>query len=205
MISDPSPVHLNDVELSDDDVRDAMRRIPGYLDITLGDFRELYKLAHDHAVVRVFSHIRACAIMSRGIKPLQPGDMLDQAARSMAEQRLKSMPVVDESNRVVGILTEKDYLRRFGTESFLALLLRLMADPDGLGHRCHETAVRVAMTAPVITVLESADFADIVLAFRQCQGRSVPVVDDTGQLKGLLMRKQFVAACHLGPFGEIES
>ena len=196
----PLPPPAPDIDISDDDVRDAMRHIPGYLDITLGDFRALYRLAHDHAVVRTFRHIRADHLMLREIRPVHPEDMLDQAARVMTGQQLKSIPVVDESHCVVGILTEKDFLHRLGAASCLTLLLSLMADSEGFGHRCHETPVLVAMTTPVVTVREDADFTGIVLAFQQGRGRSLPVVDGAGKLKGLLLRKQFVAACHLGPF-----
>ncbi len=203
MLPDPK-LPLTDLAISDEDVLDAMRHIPGYLDITLSDFRALYHFAHNHAVARTFAHVQASHLMTRDIRPVRPGDMLDMAARSMNEQGLKSIPVVDEDGWVVGILTEENYLRRFGVDGFLGLMLRLMAEPDGFSHRCHETPVSAVMTTPAITVMERADFAGIVLAFRKCQGRSLPVVDGAGQLKGILMRRQFVDACHLGPFGEIE-
>lgn len=32
-------------DLSDEDIYEAMKEIPGYLDITLGDFKELYQIA----------------------------------------------------------------------------------------------------------------------------------------------------------------
>lgn len=34
------------IDISDEDILDAMKNIPGYLDITPGDFRELYKFAY---------------------------------------------------------------------------------------------------------------------------------------------------------------
>ncbi len=38
-----------------------MKKIPGYLDITPGDFKELYVLAYDHAMERLTASIRAQA------------------------------------------------------------------------------------------------------------------------------------------------
>ncbi|CAK0774004.1 CBS domain-containing membrane protein [Gammaproteobacteria bacterium] len=194
-----------DADISDDDVLDAMRQISGYLDITVEDFRALYALAHEHALARTFAHIRASQLMRGGITPVRPGNMLDAAARSMATQGLKSIPVVDDRGWVVGMLTESDYLRQLGAEGFLELMLRLIVEPAGLRQCCHEMPVATAMTTPAVAVPEEADFARIVAAFRQCHGRSLPVVDREGRLKGLLMRKQFVAACHLGSWGETES
>jgi CBS-domain-containing membrane protein len=187
-------------EISDEDVVDAMRHIPGYLDITVEDFRALYSLVRAHALERAFAHIRADRLMRGGIRPLRPETLLDQAAQAMAEQGLKALPVVNAENLVLGMLTETDFLRRLQAEGFLELMVRLMADPNGFSHSCHETPVSAAMTAPAVSVLEEAGFSDIVAAFRHCSGRSLPVVDAGGRLRGLLLRKQFVAACHLEPF-----
>ena len=46
---------ISEVELTDEDVLDAMRQIPGYLDISTEDFRAIYRrhLAHTHALGRM--------------------------------------------------------------------------------------------------------------------------------------------------------
>src|SRR5574340_609316 len=43
-----------EIELTDDDILDAMHLIPGYLDITTEDFRSIYHLAYRHALERMF-------------------------------------------------------------------------------------------------------------------------------------------------------
>ena len=40
-------------ELTDEDILDAMRHIPGYLDISTEDFRAIYHLAWRHAMARL--------------------------------------------------------------------------------------------------------------------------------------------------------
>ena len=40
-------------ELTDEDILDAMRQIPGYLDISTEDFRTIYHLAWRHAMARL--------------------------------------------------------------------------------------------------------------------------------------------------------
>lgn len=40
-------------ELTDDDIRDAMTHVPGYLDISFDDFRLIYHLAWRHAMTRL--------------------------------------------------------------------------------------------------------------------------------------------------------
>ena len=188
-------------DISDEDVMDAMQRIPGYLDITTGDFRRLYSLAREHALERMFAQIRADGLMLTDIGPVRQDHRLDEAARSMAEQRVKSIPVVDSGGRVVGVITESDFLRRMNAGSFLELMLRLMGDSAGFTHRCHETYVSDAMTAPPVTVSAQADFRQIMQAFQHCGGRALPVVERNGRFCGLLLRKDFIGAC---PFGFME-
>ena len=91
-----------EVELSDEDILDAMRHIPGYLDISTGDFREIYHLAHRHATERLLSGLRADGLMRPVPTPLAPGMMLDEAARTLVASGFKALPVVDAGGRVVG-------------------------------------------------------------------------------------------------------
>ncbi len=199
---EPKPIRAGEddvpeLDLSDEDILDAMRHIPGYLDITTADFRAIYHLAHRHSVERLFRHVRAGRLMRSGIEPLHADTRLDEAARSLAEQGRKSLPVVASDGCVIGMLTETDFLRRLRAETFLELLLRLVADEGNFTHRCHETRVSEAMTAPVVTVTLDAGFREIVSAFHAHEGRSMPVVDAQGHLQGLLLRKDFVKAYHL--------
>lgn len=50
------------------------------------------------------------------------------------------------------------------------------------------------MSAPAVTVHEQARFDEVLQAFRRHQGRSMPVIDTDGRLRGLLLRKDFLHA-----------
>lgn len=186
-----------EMELTDGDILDAMQHIPGYLDISTDDFRTIYHLAHRHAVGRLFGNFSAESLMRVGIEPLYPGMHLDEAAKALVRSGYKALPVVDENGRVVGILTENDFLRRLNVETFLQLLLSMLDEAFELKHRCHETPVSEAMTSPAITVGKDAGFAETIAAFHRHDGRSIPVVDNDGRLLGLLLRKDFISAYHL--------
>lgn len=55
------------IDISDKDVFEAMKDMPGYLDITPGDFKELYKYAYNHALSRITRSIKARDIMTRDV------------------------------------------------------------------------------------------------------------------------------------------
>jgi len=186
-----------EVDLSDDDILDAMRHIPGYLDISTEDFRAIYHLAHVHALERLLRQVRAGSLMRTSMTSLRPDTRLDQAAALLARQGSKGLPVVDTDGMVVGMLTETDFLRRLGADTFLELLLRLVAEGATFTHRCHETPVSEAMSTPAITVTAEAGLREILRAFHAHAGRSMPVVDTRGRLLGLLLRKDLAHACGL--------
>lgn len=187
---------MTELELTDEDVLDAMRQIPGYLDISTEDFRAIYHLAHAHALARTFDRIRAGDLMLTGVAPVQVTMCLREAAEQLVAQGRKSLPVVDDRGVVVGVLTETDFLRCLNADSVLGLLLRLAATALPVGQHCERTSVADTMSAPAVAVGEQARFDDIMRAFRQHGGRSMPVVDDQGRLRGLLLRKDFLHACH---------
>jgi len=186
-----------ELELADADILDAMRHIPGYLDITTADFRIIYHLAHAHAVARLFHGLTAGRLMRTGITGLPPATPLGAAARSFVEQGVKTLPVIDPDGRVLGVLTETDVLRQLGADSFLELLLQLLEGDGTLGDRGQDTATSAMMTTPAVTVTEQAGLREIMTAFRRHAGRGMPVVDAQGRCSGLLLRKDFLTACHL--------
>ena len=183
-----------EVELADEDILDAMQHVPGYVDISTADFREVYHLAHRHATDRLLLGLKAGRLMRPVAAALPPDMMLDEAARAIVASGHKGLPVVDAQGRVIGMLTETDFLCRLKAGTFLELLLRMVDDSCEVSHRCHETPVREAMTSPAITVLPEAGLRETMSAFRRHAGRSMPVADAQGRLAGLLLRKDFLEA-----------
>lgn len=185
-----------EIELTDDDILEAMREIPGYLDITAMDFRAVYRLAHRHAIDRLFSGITAGRLMRREVSPLTPEIPLAEAIPSFVRQGLKSLPVVDGQQRVLGILTETDVLRWLGAETFLGLLARVIMDDSCIKSEQHHRPVGEFMTSPVVSVPLDAGLRELLAAFAGHPGRAMPVISTDGRLAGLLLRKVFLSAYH---------
>lgn len=183
--------------MSDDDILNAMRQIPGYLDISMGDFRAIYHLAQHQAIDRLFAGVRAENMMYASVTPLSVEMPLDEAARMIVAQGYKGLPVADGAGRLLGMLTETDFLGLMGVNCFLELMLQIMAGSSIFGARCHEVEVGNAMTVPAISVTRSAGFREIIDAFHSHEGRSMPVTGDDGKLCGLLLRKDFLAVCSM--------
>jgi CBS domain-containing protein len=112
---------------------------------------------------------------------------LDDALQLMAENRVTALPVVDESDRLVGVLSEIDVLRR-------------AVEPD---HRAHAipvhdgpplpTMVGEIMTRSPRTTTEASDVAEIIELFTVSSFKSLPVVRGE-RLVGVISRSDVIRA-----------
>ena len=73
--------------------------------------REVFPSIGTVPVEQLLSSVRVGDVMSAPVVSVAPEAELQEAARVMAERKLGSLPVV-ERDRVVGIVTETDVLRR---------------------------------------------------------------------------------------------
>ena len=188
-------------ELTEADVAEAMRDIPGYLDITPQDFRELYRASAAHALARLAGRPDARTLMRTDGPMLGPDEAVAAAVARMAAHGVKSAAVVDASGQVIGILSETDVLRHLGVPSTLALLVRLAENPGLVRHCCAAVEVATIMTSPAVTVSADATLPVMTAAFGRHGGRSMPVVDASGRILGILARKELLRTCwtSIGP------
>jgi CBS domain-containing protein len=127
--------------------------------------------------------------MTRDVITVGPDSFVKQAAEVMAERGFAALPVVDENNRLVGIVAEADVLRD-----------RLPPDPrlhlrrdEPSTHSMPSLLVRGVMTADVRSVEASADVADVARLFVDEHVRSVPVLEH-GRTVGIVSRRDLLRA-----------
>lgn len=189
---------LNPAELlSDEDVYAAMKKIPGYLDISAGDFKELYLLAYEHAEARLYNSLPVAEIMTREVITVLPATPLAEAAARMARHHITGLPVVQEDGAVAGILSEQDFFRNMGDGSQTSCLA-LIADSLATGG-CPALCIRGKtagdiMTAPVVTVLETTRLHEVGRLMREKGINRVPVTDHQNRLCGILTRSDLMHA-----------
>ena len=179
------------VDLSDEDIYDAMKQISGYLDITLGDFKEIYGLAFQHAANRLTQAVKAADIMNPDVVHVKPETPLKEVAEIMGRHSISGVPVVDEGRKVVGVISEKDFLSRMGMQkniTFMGVVAKCL-----LGDGCMAVDIRGKsagdiMTAPAITVYEDASIMEIDSLMLKHRVNRIPVLDQKDKLIGIVTR-----------------
>lgn len=179
------------IELSDQDIYDAMKKIPGYLDITPGDFKEIYMLAFQHAKDRLTRSTKAKDVMTREVVYVSPETPLKDVAVSMADHGISGVPVVDGGHEVVGIVSEKDFLSHLGTtgrRSFMGVVAECLEGTGCLAVSILKQKAGDIMTSPAVTVGEDTPILEIADTFGRLKINRVPVVDQDRRLVGILSR-----------------
>jgi CBS domain-containing membrane protein len=143
----------SDFDISELDVIAAMKEIQGYIDISPGDFKEVFRIAYAHAMRRVMESNTAKDIMTSPVHCLQADMDLVQAALFLADKQFSGAPVIDEPGRVVGVLSEKDFLARMGLgkpASFMQIVAHCLTTKGCMAMTLRNHAVREIMSSPPI-------------------------------------------------------
>jgi CBS domain-containing protein len=125
--------------------------------------------------------MKAKDVMTSPVVTIEPDVDVLQAVRIMLQRRVSGLPVVEKDGRLVGIVTEGDFLRRAetGTQRRRPRWLEFLVGPGRLAQdyaRAHARKVGDVMTAEPITVDESTALDDIVKLMEKRQIKRIPVV-----------------------------
>lgn len=189
--------NFNGLEISDKDILEAMKDIPGYIDITTGDFKELYRLASRHSLKRISQSIKAGDIMTVEVIAVKRETPLKEVAELMAEKGVSGVPVIEEDRKVAGLISEKDFLSRMGagdTKTFMGIVAKCLKGKSCVALSIRAKKAEDIMTSPAVTVNEETTLLDITNIFKERNINRVPVVDSKGYLTGIVSREDIVEA-----------
>lgn len=109
-------------------------------------------------------------ICMRKVDIVEPHESVQFAARRMHDRKVGALVVVNKSQEPIGIVTDRD------------LTVRVLAE----GLDSVQTPVAEVMTRPARSIPEAAPIEEAVRMMRRGAFRRLPVVDEAGQLAGLV-------------------
>ena len=180
------------IDISDDDILTAMKKIDGYLDISFGDFKELYHIACSHALQRLRQSVKARDIMTEKVISAHKQTSAKDIANIMAKHNVSGIPVIDDNEHVIGIISENDFLSRMGKKdihSFMNIIALCFEDKGCLATAISNQNAVDIMTSPVITANEETPVSDIVTLFAEKNINRVPIVSQEKKLIGIVSRE----------------
>jgi CBS domain-containing membrane protein len=185
--------------IEDEDIRAALKEMRTYIDITEEDLKKIFDLAMEHARRRLKKRIPVSLVMTRDVITVKRDMSLKDLARLLTEKGISGVPVVDDLNRVIGIVTEADIIFQTGQKRSRGLrefLRELIGEPHPKDTRGPLSELRVEdiMSTPVITATPDMDIRDVAVILAEKRIKRMPVVDSDGRLIGIISRQDIVRA-----------
>ena len=142
--------------------------------------------------------MRAHQIMTRSVITTSPDTTILEAAITMLQHHVSGLPVVDAAGKLVGVVSEGDFIRRseIGTQRKRGRWLKFLlgagvAATDYV--REHGRKVSEVMTTDPITVVEDATLEQIVTSMETNGVKRLPVMHG-GKLVGIVSRANLLQA-----------
>jgi CBS domain-containing membrane protein len=189
------------VDISDDDIYEAMKDISGYLDITPGDFKDLYLKAYRHAVQRLTRSVKVAEVMTRDVAAVFGDTPLKDVAGIMAASNVSGVPVIDVDGKVIGVVSEKDLLSVMGggsASTFMEVIAQCLKGRSCLAVPVIEKVAADIMSSPPVTVREDTPVAEVAGLLTEKEINRVPVVDGNGRIAGVVSRGDVVRSTGFG-------
>lgn len=140
--------------------------------------------------------MKADDVMHRAVVSVRDEATILEAAELLLQNEISGLPVVDAEGNLVGVVTERDFLRQPRAAKtrprWSQILLRpaLTADEHS---RLQALKVKEVMTANAITVGENTPLEEVLRLMEEHQIKRVPVVRN-GRLVGIIARADMLRA-----------
>ena len=140
--------------------------------------------------------MKAKDVMTVDVITVRPETSVDRLAQLMLGQRVSGVPVLDDDDRLVGMVTEGDLMRRSELRvsplaSWMSMEKRARDYAKG-----HGREARDVMTSDVITIGEEMPVGEIAALLEEAGIKRVPVMRGS-QLVGIVSRADLLRALAL--------
>lgn len=185
-----------DQKLQPNDFVMALQEMGTYVDVSINDLLHIHKLAEKYSHLRNTESVLVAKLMSHPVITVKPGSSLSDAAHLLVTHKISGLAVVNEENKLVGIITEADFLRALGVPSrhpghsiwqTLENIFNLPVqapEPEGL--------VSNLMMKNVITISPNRSLHHALEKMKQNQIKRLIVCDDAQQVIGMITRSDLI-------------
>ena len=147
---------------------------------------------------------KAKDIMTADVKVAKQTDTIKSIAKILIHEKIGGLPVVDEDNIVVGIISETDIIKKekhVAAPEFITFLQGViyLEDFKKMEKDIQDIAavqVKDLMSKEVIKVYEDDTFDDVANIMIKKSVNRVPVVDKDNKIKGIICRYDIIKSMY---------
>lgn len=194
------PGSLDRLGVNHDDVHNALKQMNTFLDVSEEDLNTVFKMAEMQTYRRKMGEITCADIMSRDLVTAEYGTELEEAWAQLRYHKIKAIPIVDRAQRVIGIITLVDFLKRANLktyDTFQDKLMKFIKRTPGLVSDKPEVVGQI-MAEPVYTAKETMHIVELVPLLSERGLHHIPIVDAERRLIGMVTQSDLIAALYAG-------
>lgn len=181
-----------------EDLDAVLKQYNQVLDISRDDLASLFMQTEQRAYQRRFGVITCADIMSRDIVSAEFGTGLEPAWQLMRNHRVVALPVLNRARRVIGIVTQTDFLEHGGLDSYAGMRRQLQRflRKSGVTHTEKAEVVGQIMSGHPTTARTDTPIVDLVPLMANSGFHHIPIVDAEDRFVGIITQSDLVAALY---------
>ena len=181
-----------------EDLDAVLKQYNQVLDISRDDLASLFMQTEQRAYQRRFGVITCADIMSRDIVSAEFGTGLEPAWQLMRNHRVVALPVLNRARRVIGIVTQTDFLEHGGLDSYAGMRSQLQRflRKSGVTHTEKAEVVGQIMSGHPTTARTDTPIVDLVPLMANSGFHHIPIVDAEDRFVGIITQSDLVAALY---------
>lgn len=191
-----------------EDLNEVLKEYNQVIDVSREDLQTLLQQTEMHAYRRRFGEITCADIMSKDVISVEFGTELEDAWALLRKHKIKALPVVDRAQRVIGIITQIDFMKHANLDVYEGFesKLRRFIQRTARSHSHKPEVAGQIMTSPAVTANMEMHIVGLIPLMSQHRvHHHIPVVDDDRKLVGIVTQSDLVSALYHGRIANIRT
>ncbi len=190
------------------DLNEVLKEYNQVLDVSRDDLQSLLQQTEMHAYRRRFGEITCADIMSKDVVSVEFGTELEDAWAMMRKHKIKALPVIDRARRVIGIITQIDFMKNANLDVYdgFEMKLRRFIQKTTKSYSEKPEVAGQIMTSPAVTANINMHIIELIPLMTQHRvHHHIPVIDDNRQLVGIVTQSDLVSALYHGRMANLRT
>ena len=161
------------------------------------ELQSLLQQTEMHAYSRCFGEITCEDIMSKDAITAEFGTKLEEAWALLRKHKVKALPVIDRARRVIGIVTQIDFMKNANLDVYdgFEVKLKRFLKRTGRSSTIKPEVVGQIMTSPAVTAKIDMHIIELIPLMTQHRTHlRIPVVNVNRHLVGIVTQSDLVSA-----------
>ncbi|MET3133950.1 CBS domain-containing membrane protein [Oxalobacteraceae bacterium GrIS 1.11] len=186
------------------DMDAVLRQYNQVLDVSRDDLESIFLQTEMHAYQRRFGVIRCADIMSKDVLSVEFGTELGAAWSMMRAHKIKALPVLNRTRRVIGIISQGDFFEHVDLDDYRGMRRKLhrFLRRSGVSHTEKPEVVGQIMRRQPRSATLATPIVDLLSLMVDAGLHSIPVLDEQARLAGIVTQSDLMAALYESRFAE---